>query len=75
MSLFLCKLFVVPNKVRQSVCRVEVFVRGAGEIFKKIIAMEQFTRDKLRYDYCSNLAGLADDCPSALMNTLFLVVG
>src|SRR5882757_7041840 len=52
---------------------------------KRFIAIEQFTRDKLRY---SNLAGLPDDCPSALMveagyharirldletNTLFLV--
>jgi hypothetical protein len=36
MSLFPRKLFVLPNKVRQFVCRVEVFVRGAGEISKKI---------------------------------------
>jgi hypothetical protein len=36
MSLFFCKLFVLPDKVRQFVCRVEVFVRGAGEIFKTI---------------------------------------
>ena len=74
MSLFLCKLFVLPNKVRQFVCRVEVFVRGAGEIFKKTYR-DRTIHEKLRCDYYSNLAGLADDCPSALMNILFPVVG
>jgi len=41
---------------------------------KRFIAIEQFTRDKLRCDYCSNFAALADNCPSALMNILFPVV-
>ena len=41
---------------------------------KRFIAIEQFTRDKLRCDYCSNFGALADNCPSALMNILLPVV-
>jgi hypothetical protein len=74
MSLFFCKLFVLPDKVRHlSVASKYSFV-ALARFSKRFIAIEQFTRDKLRCDYYSNLAGLADDCPSALMNIPFPVV-